>query len=350
MDFGAAIAAGINQATTVGMGLYNNNQARKAQQRALRYDKELSKYNYDLEVEQWNRANAYNAPSAQMQRYKEAGLNPNLIYSQSNEAASSAPTAGASFSGGPGYTEMPSPNSFVDDYTRLTQMQLYADQQAAQIRLMNAQADNYAANTLGLGFSNKKAEAESKYYGVNAKYQSDEFKKRVEQLDLQNQGMVNEIKTFGDRWNLLKQNLKAAETDNIFRIERNQAEIDKLYQDIANGKMSVRKGYAEIDKLKADTVGIKRQNVWIDRINEKNNYKLTMEAEAALYQRDIYEIQRDYAEEMEKAKLYDRSINGSSTTHPNSGTWVNYGRDVMNGKGRSNRPGHKSGVKWHYGY
>lgn len=38
-------------------------------------------------VEDWNKQNAYNAPAAQMQRFKDAGLNPNLIYGQSNTAA-----------------------------------------------------------------------------------------------------------------------------------------------------------------------------------------------------------------------------------------------------------------------
>jgi len=38
-------------------------------------------------IELWNMQNAYNTPSQQMQRFKEAGLNPNLIYKQSNEAA-----------------------------------------------------------------------------------------------------------------------------------------------------------------------------------------------------------------------------------------------------------------------
>lgn len=32
----------------------------------------------------WNMQNKYNTPAAQMQRYKDAGLNPNLIYGQSN--------------------------------------------------------------------------------------------------------------------------------------------------------------------------------------------------------------------------------------------------------------------------
>lgn len=35
---------------------------------------------YNLEM--WNKQNEYNSPQAQMQRFAEAGLNPNLIYSQ----------------------------------------------------------------------------------------------------------------------------------------------------------------------------------------------------------------------------------------------------------------------------
>ena len=34
----------------------------------------------------WNMNNAYNTPKAQMQRFKEANLNPNLIYGQTNTA------------------------------------------------------------------------------------------------------------------------------------------------------------------------------------------------------------------------------------------------------------------------
>lgn len=36
----------------------------------------------------WNMQNSYNSPAQQMQRFKEAGLNPNLIYGQSNSADS----------------------------------------------------------------------------------------------------------------------------------------------------------------------------------------------------------------------------------------------------------------------
>lgn len=38
-------------------------------------------------LDDWNRNNEYNSPAAQMARYRDAGLNPNLIYGQSNQAA-----------------------------------------------------------------------------------------------------------------------------------------------------------------------------------------------------------------------------------------------------------------------
>lgn len=36
-------------------------------------------------LEDWRMQNEYNSPTAQMQRFRDAGLNPNLIYGQSNE-------------------------------------------------------------------------------------------------------------------------------------------------------------------------------------------------------------------------------------------------------------------------
>lgn len=43
---------------------------------------EMSKYAYSKDLEMWNKQNQYNSPQEQMNRYKQAGLNPNLIYGQ----------------------------------------------------------------------------------------------------------------------------------------------------------------------------------------------------------------------------------------------------------------------------
>lgn len=55
-----------------------------------RMQHEQNKWN----LEQWNRNNAYNSPAAQMQRFKAAGLNPDLMYQQGTPGISSAPAQG----------------------------------------------------------------------------------------------------------------------------------------------------------------------------------------------------------------------------------------------------------------
>lgn len=46
------------------------------------FGRSLQKYQNEWNLEMWHRQNEYNSPIQQMARYQEAGLNPNLIYSQ----------------------------------------------------------------------------------------------------------------------------------------------------------------------------------------------------------------------------------------------------------------------------
>ena len=46
--------------------------------------------NASMSWEMWNANNAYNHPAAVMQRYRDAGLNPNLIYGQMPQASQAA--------------------------------------------------------------------------------------------------------------------------------------------------------------------------------------------------------------------------------------------------------------------
>lgn len=50
----------------------------------------LANQAYEKNLEQWHRENEYNSPLAQIQRYTEAGLNPNLIYGTSGSAGNSS--------------------------------------------------------------------------------------------------------------------------------------------------------------------------------------------------------------------------------------------------------------------
>nr|QJB21624.1 MAG: DNA pilot protein [Microvirus sp.] len=57
------------------------------------FDRSMAEYSYSKDLEMFNKANEYNSPKMQMQRFEDAGLNKNLIYSQGQpgQAAVSMP-------------------------------------------------------------------------------------------------------------------------------------------------------------------------------------------------------------------------------------------------------------------
>lgn len=61
------------------------------------HTKQLAKWQNDMNIQNWHMQNEYNSPSAQMDRLKAAGLNPNLMYGQGNPGnAGSIPGVSAS--------------------------------------------------------------------------------------------------------------------------------------------------------------------------------------------------------------------------------------------------------------
>lgn len=74
---------------TVAAGV-NAIASKNAQKRQNKANKELAEYQYSKDLQMWHRQNAYNAPNLQMERLKEAGLNPNMIYGTGSAAANTA--------------------------------------------------------------------------------------------------------------------------------------------------------------------------------------------------------------------------------------------------------------------
>ena len=140
MDIGNWINGGINATAnvigTVG-GLIqskrNLNKYIKLQQEENQKNREwnlnLAKMQNQWNIDQWNRENEYNTPLAQGQLYKEAGLNPDLLYGSENLSASSP-----QLTSGDGSTPM--------DYSPVANQKTIGDYAAqfAQTRLINSQA------------------------------------------------------------------------------------------------------------------------------------------------------------------------------------------------------------------
>lgn len=84
----ALIAASSNVLSSAGNSIATSN----LNKRNRKFAKEMYGIQRQDALSDWERQNAYNSPAAQMERFKEAGLNPNLIYGQQNTAGSVSPT------------------------------------------------------------------------------------------------------------------------------------------------------------------------------------------------------------------------------------------------------------------
>ena len=103
-----------------------------SRKKAFERAKKLMREQRDLDLETWRLQNAYNTPLAQMERLKEAGLNPALMYGQGNTGNANS-----------------SVQSKFQELTPFTDARSLASSTAAgvQMSLANAQRANIEADT-----------------------------------------------------------------------------------------------------------------------------------------------------------------------------------------------------------
>lgn len=147
---GVAIAQAGSEALNGVFGMLTNRQNKK---NAL----EMYSRQRNDALTDWNSQNEYNSPAAQMQRYKDAGLNPHLIYGQSHTAApvrsvnAETPKAQAPQINGGAIT-----SSYFDTKLKgqqVNNMQTIDDVNRAEVQLKKAQTLLALANS---GLANEK--------------------------------------------------------------------------------------------------------------------------------------------------------------------------------------------------
>ena len=89
MDWSTAVSVAGNGVLNGVTSVLGGHQTRKAIREQGNQNMELAKYQFDRNLEMWNLQNQYNTPASQMQRFRDAGLNPNLIYSQGSSGNAS---------------------------------------------------------------------------------------------------------------------------------------------------------------------------------------------------------------------------------------------------------------------
>lgn len=181
---------------------------------------------YNRSVEQWNRENSYNTPSAVMDRMRKAGLNPDLVATQGNTQGMASFSGSQQASSNGGISPVGSP-----DYNM-------AYKNAMEARLLDAQTRNIDADT-------KNKETENSILSTEAKY-VEAFKKQ--QLDC---GAVTI--TLNDSLARL----------NDAQIEETRSVITKLNHEAENLKVANDLLKKECESFDEDIISKKIKN-WID--------------------------------------------------------------------------------------
>lgn len=217
------VASPIASLITGAANVYMQNQNNKL-------TRELAQQQNQWNIEQWNRENEYNLPSNQLQRFVDAGLNPNLIYGKDSVAATSPQMVS-------GYDSQVAPKMEFNPQTLLY---------ASDARLKNSQADLNEQL-----IENKKAEKEltdAEIKLVFKKYDlTDEqinlVRSQVESLSKQREMVDKQIEKIGAEIDVLKVDEAIKELERKFQESTFQDRVNTISEQLKKLQIDVK--YAE---------------------------------------------------------------------------------------------------------
>lgn len=122
----------------------------------------LAEYQYQKNLEMWNRNNEYNSPVNQMKRLSEAGLNPNLVYGHGSISNTSTSTPAYQAPNLQAYTNFSSlGQAFIDGFEALRSKRLDNEKKEEEINNIKADTDNKENKNPLLKAQSKLAEAQA---------------------------------------------------------------------------------------------------------------------------------------------------------------------------------------------
>ena len=246
-----------------------------------------SNIQYKRALEQWERENAYNSPTAQMERFKAAGLNPDLIYGQQNTAGSAQ-----------AMNDLSQPNDISSAFTRgvqadlsnrMAESQIMLNQSAAEANFAKADESDqhglwYRRDRESMRWQDQLSQQQSRWYAA----QVDETSWRIEQIFHQCVNMDQD--SFGKM------------IDNYTRHEYNCTVIDAMKSDMNLNDNQVKEIKARIKEI-------------YDLLPEKINYYQSMAS--ANYSQGYYmrQLAETLWDDIYEACMYIPQIRESTTVN-----------------------------------
>lgn len=257
-----ALVAGIGGAFN---SIFQGRQNRKNRE----FQERENQINRQFAVDMWNKQNEYNLPTNQMQRLRDAGINPHLAYSQGQPMNTS--NAPATPSGVGSLPQGIAPQMNIGEIFNALMTKAQIKQMEAQTEKTLAEKEEVEARTEGIGKDNKVKDIELTHkdrqilaeIGVNEQ-NIEESKSRIESSEIANRKMEQEIEHLKSQKNLTDQqveNLK--KTVYLIEAQINNTKADTNLKILQKGNV-----LAQTRLLNAQAQGQTLLNNYISREKE----------------------------------------------------------------------------------
>lgn len=177
--------------------------------KARRYAKELALYNTELQNQQYEK---YASPAAQMRQYKEAGLNPNLIYGQQIQGTPEAASAE--------YTDTP-----------------YADSSKVVAGISNAISAYYNIMGQQQALTNSRLVSQEKEKNIESKQIDNDYKRSANEYRLEGLAIDN------------ARNRYKRDVADLIEVNRKKQSIDESIEKIKKSEMDRKEKDEKIKNL-----------------------------------------------------------------------------------------------------
>lgn len=235
----AAVAAG---ASLLGTGA-NMAQSGKLNKKNRQWQEAMYHTQRQDALKDWNLQNEYNSPAAQMERFKAAGLNPNLIYGQTNEAGTMRSSSTGSYDAKAPDISQAGTNAMLAGQAA-QRFQLETDLLRGQAELQKRDMAIKEAQKIAMDVGIEKARYGNYVQSRTLDYQVDYRKKINEKIDqdiLQSMGIMD-IST--GRYNMER--------------EKNTQAIENMQEQIRASQAGRQLSLAHMSKIRAEINNIER--------------------------------------------------------------------------------------------
>ena len=327
------VIGGIGGAAISAIGSFFGNKSNRKQS-AEAFERE-SKFAREERIaqQQWieqmyERNNSYNSPAAQMQRLKDAGLNPDLMYSRGDVGNATAPEAPAQ-APTPRFNEIP-----TNTYGQTAQIAADAGLKAAQAKLASSESKktDTEESLLTADYLLRKARTESDIELNNSTIcvnhelgqlnhaEAEVAAKKLQEIDVAMSEARERINTLRAQQSQIDENIVQLRFDRYLRSKEFELLCKKTYQDIKESNSRIGLNAAEVNDIMATQLARVMNLTASTYLQRKQGLLASEQTMTELYKQTGIDISNQHAKfNFEQAKTWDSTERFTNVAT----TWIN---------------------------